>query len=879
MSGFSLRARVVVVFLFLIVLGVVQGALVLYVQREASKALDHVERTQRILHEHNEIGRALATMHSAQRGFLITGADSELQQYDAQYRRYRRIAADIEPFIEDAQQRARFERIQELIEDWHANGSTAVIERRQRGEDVVPLLTSVAEPRFETVRLELELFERRLTELSETAAAIARGRVDRATVMITGGSIATIVIVIGLLIATSRWILRPLASIAESARQLAAGDYGAPLPTAGHTEIGALVRAFAEMRDAVQQRDRETAAAYHEARTAHADLEAVIQTVPAALIIVNPDSSLRLQNRAAEHLLGKAPVGAAAEAYWRSFVYRDGSGKIVELEDLPAMRAFKGVEVLGEELQLHRPGQTPITIMISAAPVRDEKGNVTAVAAGFLDITRLRELDRMKDEFVSVVSHELRTPLTAIRGSLQLLLADPESVPDSDNRQLLEVALKSCERLVRIINDILDISKMEAGQLKLKRRPLSIPDVAQQSIESVQQIAEQAGVRFDIDIPHTLPPAMADNDRLTQALVNLLSNAVKFAPPDSVVTVTARERNSDILLSVRDQGQGIPPDDVSRLFQKFQQLDSSSSRRVGGTGLGLAITKAIVEEHGGGISVESTIGEGTTFTVTIPGAEGLTEAPPVESAPPPSPLARPSEFSVLIVDDDEEMRAMLRHSMEVAGLRVFEAGTGRAAVERAKHERPDAITLDLEMPGGDGWWVIDQLRADPVTAQIPVLVVTATDADTSTTPHPVVRKPFDTTDLLSDVSRLLQTQGGTVLVADDDAEVRYVLREALQRKGLKVIEAADGRQALEMAESQPFDLVVLDLHMPFVHGHDIIRALRHPDRKRRVPIIALSGSVGERHSMQSLVLGASVFMMKPPDAFALAREVERLLRK
>ena len=483
----SIRARVLAAFLLLITMAILETALVLYVQREAERALGHAERTQQLLHENDEIGRALAGMHSAQRGFLITGWTEELTQFDAHYKHYREIVERVPSLIEDNEQRARFERIQALLEDWRVNGSEEVVARRRKGEDVIAWLALVAEPRFRLARDEIVAFEDRQTFLSNQAAATARDRLSRTTLILTITPVAAIVLILGLMAATNRTILRPLASLATSARRLAAADYAAALPSAHQHEIGELVSAFAEMRSAVEQR--------------------------------------------------------AAKA---------------------------------------------------------------------------AELDRMKTEFVSVVSHELRTPLTAIRGSLQLLLADPDSVPDADNRRLLETALHSCERLVRIVSDILDISRIEAGRLILRPKQLALSDIVQQSIDSVRQVAAQAGVTLVDKVPRDLPPVIGDSDRLTQAVINLLSNAVKFAPARSAVTVNGREDGPSVVLSVHDQGLGIAPDDIDRLFHKFQQLEASASRRFSGTGLGLFITKAIVEQHGGRIEVESTVGEGSTFSIVLP---------------------------------------------------------------------------------------------------------------------------------------------------------------------------------------------------------------------------------------------------------------------
>jgi signal transduction histidine kinase len=483
----SIRARVLGVFLLLIAMAALETGLVLYVQREAVGALEDAERTRRVLHDNDEIGRALAGMQSALRGFLITGAQEEVAAYKGQYQHYLRVAEGMRPLVADAEQRARFERILVLVEEWRRGASEAVLDRARRGDQLVTWIETTSVPRFNRARDEIVAFEHRQTLLANDASATARARLARTTWILVSTPIASIVIMLALMVATNRAILRPLASLATSARRLAAADYEATLPPARQHEIGELVSAFSEMRTAVGQR--------------------------------------------------------AAKA---------------------------------------------------------------------------AELDRMKDEFVSVVSHELRTPLTAIRGSLQLLLSDHDAVPDPENRHLLKTALNSCERLVRIVSDILDVSKIEAGRLTLRPRELSLAEVVAHSIDGVRQIAAQGGVRFVDNVPRDLPHVAADADRLTQAVINLLSNAVKFSPPNSTVTIDGRQDAGSVTISVRDQGPGIPAEDIPRLFEKFHQLDGSGTRRVGGTGLGLVITKAIIEQHGGEMRVESRAGAGSTFSVVLP---------------------------------------------------------------------------------------------------------------------------------------------------------------------------------------------------------------------------------------------------------------------
>jgi signal transduction histidine kinase/DNA-binding response OmpR family regulator/CHASE3 domain sensor protein len=872
----TIRGKVSTAFGLLILLAIVESAFILYVEGHSENALAEAERTQAILRYHERAGRALAAMQSADRGYVIRGTPQDAQEFERQWQEYQNNASRMRALIGDGEQRRRAERLAMLVADWRANGAEAVIRARNEGRDVTAVLTNEAIPRFERAHVEMTAFEQRQLLLVAEATATARQRLQQSRVLLIVGPAVTVFVALLMLMAARRSVLAPLTALAGSARRLAAGDYEAELPPARRDEIGSLISAFAEMRAAVAQRTAALTAV-------HLELLKVINAVPVPLLIFNRNRTIQVQNRAAEHLFGKLPVllnerGAALDA----LQMRNAAGALIPTADLPPVRALRGEEVLAEEIRTRRPDGRNATLLASATPLRNAEREISGVAAVFQDISRLRELDRMKDEFVSVVSHELRTPLTAIRGSLQLLLASDSSVPDPDDRELLSVALRSCDRLVRIINDMLDVSKIEAGKLLLARRRLSVTDIVRQSISTIQPLARDAGVELRSEVPPDIATVDADADRLTQAAVNLLSNAVKFAPRGSAVVIAAREETHAIVISVADSGPGIHPDDLSRLFQKFQQLDSSGTRRAGGTGLGLAITKGIVEEHGGSVWVESVVGEGTTFFVRLPKAVS-NERPAVAGTPATAAEAdsapRADVQTVLIVDDDAETRLVIRRTIEAAGLTAVEAATGREALAIVQQRPPDVITLDLLMPDGDGWWVVERLQEDPRTASIPLVIVTGTDGATPDVAGPVVRKPFDRTQLIASLrSRLDSRRQPTVLVADDDADVRHVVRETLERQGCRVVEAADGREALDLIRRGRFDLVVLDLHMPHVHGHDIIRELRDPSLSDRVPIIVLSGSSGEQHSLQSLVLGASVFMAKPADALALAREAQRLLK-
>jgi PAS domain S-box-containing protein len=339
-----------------------------------------------------------------------------------------------------------------------------------------------------------------------------------------------------------------------------------------------------------------------------------------ALVIVDAETGrIALRNRTAGALIGHEPEDDAARAaYWRAFSVTTRDGTPVDVRAWGAERVLRGQTIVGEELVVKHPDGREIPILVSAAPLHEDNGQISGGVAAFQDITSLYEVDRLKSEFVSIVSHELRTPLTSIKGALQLLI-DERQVADPDHAMLLNVALSNTERLVRIINDILDISRIEAGKLELNARPHSVDEVVKQSLQNVGPIADGALVSLKADVEPGVPAVQIDLDRLIQVVVNLLSNALKVAPPRSEVTLSAR-RAADgfVAFSVTDHGRGIAPEKIGLLFQKFQQLDGTNTRKARGTGLGLAIVKALVEMQGGKVSVESAVGRGSTFTVTVP---------------------------------------------------------------------------------------------------------------------------------------------------------------------------------------------------------------------------------------------------------------------
>lgn len=344
-----------------------------------------------------------------------------------------------------------------------------------------------------------------------------------------------------------------------------------------------------------------------EMREQRAQLLRTLNTVPTAIMILAaPSGEIVLQNRAAEDLLGA------------SFQVLNKDGATVPPKDWGTFRALNGETVHGQELKIATAAGRVVPIYLNAAPIRNAAGVIVGAVAGFQDITALAELGRLKDDFVATVSHELRTPLTSIKGSLQLLAADETLGPDQ--AQLLGVASANADRLVRMVNDILDMAKIEAGALALQRTRVMVADLARAAFQNVRPIATGAGIELEVSVEAGVRPIFVDTDRMVQALVNLLSNAIKFAPRGSTVTLAATRRDDGgVAIAVHDAGGGIPPDRLPGLFEKFTQLQPGATNQGRGTGLGLTITKALVEQHGATITVRSSPQTGTTFTIDLAG--------------------------------------------------------------------------------------------------------------------------------------------------------------------------------------------------------------------------------------------------------------------
>ena len=368
-----------------------------------------------------------------------------------------------------------------------------------------------------------------------------------------------------------------------------------------------------------------------------------------------------------------------------------------------------------EDVYVRADGET-FPVEITASPLVDDD-EVRGAVVVFRDVTQRREVERMKNEFLSVVSHELRTPLTSIRGSLGLLAGGKlgELPPRADS--LVGIALQSSERLTRLINDLLDIERIEAGTRPMEIAALDACELLRKAATSIEGLA--AATRVRVEVGDCAGRVLADEDRIMQTLTNLLGNAIKYSPADSVVVLDATERPDHVLFRVTDRGRGIPQDKLETVFERFEQVDSSDAREKGGTGLGLAISRGIVERHGGRIWAESDLGSGTTVLFTLPSAPTLTAGA--------RQGAGSRDGSVLLVEDDADLARVITALLAESGLDVVHAATAAEAVARARERHPRAMVLDLGLADGDGAEVVAELRRDPDLRSTPLVVYSAAD--------------------------------------------------------------------------------------------------------------------------------------------------------
>ncbi|MBL8912040.1 MAG: response regulator [Archangium sp.] len=451
---------------------------------------------------------------------------------------------------------------------------------------------------------------------------------------------------------------------------------------------------------------------------------------------------------------------------------------------------------------------------------------------------RIQEANRLKSEFLANMSHELRTPLNAIIGFAELLHDGqvPHDAPQF--KEFLSDILTSGRHLLQLINDVLDLSKVEAGKTEFHPEPVDPRTLINEVVAILRTPAANKRIRVSIDVDPALISVFVDPGRLKQVLYNFVSNALKFTPENGRISIRARpEGDAQFKLEVEDTGIGIAATDLGKLFREFQQLDAGAAKKHQGTGLGLALTRRLAEAQGGSVAVSSVPGTGSVFSATLPRRAGG------ESRPKPKRITEPSVAPVvLVIEDDARDQALIVKTLSEAGYQCETASSAAQAIARSAERSFDAITLDLLLPDATGLEVLGAIRAGERNRNVPVIVITVVTtggAAAGFAVHDMLAKPLEDGALLASLQRasVKPERGGRVLVVDDDASSARLMRAALEQLGYEVVTALNGDSGLKAAKEKPPRAVILDLLMPVMDGFEFLDQFRNVLGCQQVPVV------------------------------------------
>ncbi len=508
----------------------------------------------------------------------------------------------------------------------------------------------------------------------------------------------------------------------------------------------------------------------------------------------------------------------------------------------------------------------------------------------------LVEADRLRSEFVANMSHELRTPLNSVIGFSSLLQKNRQGSLTASDLNYAEKINRNGKHLLNLINDILDLSKIEAGRMDVSLKAVRVESVVGEVVDMLKPQADEKGIRLVIEAPAKTPVIKADIEKLKRVLINLVGNAIKFTNRGHVKVRLLVNQHQQIQIEVRDTGIGIPKDKLEIIFQPFRQVDSSTTREYGGTGLGLTITRSITELMQGSIAVSSELGRGTTFTVTLPIDQVDQESKPTakgetdDSAIQELTVAHfknqkqklNGQLKVLVVDDDPDARELLTSHLEFLGAKAISCENGEQALKLASDQQFDLITLDIMMPGLDGWEVLKLLKENAKTTDIPVVIISiAADKHRAVVlgAMDALTKPISNDELESLLHRHVRSRSiQNVLIVEDDADSYRLLLSLLQNKVSQIRTASDGRHALEVLQEFTPDLIFVDLATPNKKHLAFLRALRQDRRLLHLPVVVMSGSALVPSERDELKRQASAIITKDASLEQQLQEVLNYVR-
>lgn len=737
-------------------------------------------------------------------------------------------------------------------------GPDAVSEARGRELDLIASGEGLIRKNADLSHQLTEVVDKLLTRAKED---IATGNIEASSVQRLSTGILIAVVALSLISSTlivwlyvSRNLIGRLTALSDSMLAIAGGNLRADLPESGSDEIGRMAEALMVFRNTAIEVEESNLREIEKARQRLVD---AIENSSEGFAFYDAQERLVICNtRYKELLYPGTEVTIEPGMKFEAIIRRAAENGLI-----PSAKG-RIDEWVTERLGTHRnPGEPQLQkrgdgrwIQISERKTQD--GSTVAV---YSDITELKqreqdaeEANRAKSQFLANMSHELRTPLNAVIGITEMLQEDAEEYGQDDFVEPLQRISRAGKHLLELINEILDLSKIEAGKLELNLEDFDLVVLLQDAVATTQTLAKKNGNRLTAEFPDNPETMHADMTRLRQVVLNLLSNACKFTENGEITLRASKILIEDewwLDLAVSDTGIGLTPGQIDKLFQEFSQADSSTTRKYGGTGLGLAISRRLCQMMGGDIEVESVAGEGTTFTVKLPFRvrrpeevrTSLVRAGKSQS----DQLAKASD-TVLVVDDDETVCELMRIFLAKEGFDVVTARNGREALDLARKLQPSVITLDVLMPAPDGWDILTELKADDALADIPVIMLTMVDEASKgyrlgATDY--LTKPLDRQKLRALLSRYRASKAiPLVLVVEDDEATRRLLCDHLISDGWRVKESANGRLALALLDDARPDLILLDLMMPEMDGFEFLETLRQRPECQDLPVVVVTAA-------------------------------------
>jgi len=734
-------------------------------------------------------------------------------------------------------ERAAFEKsaneaVDEYTGDHRIIGNRLLAQARERSAKVDNLLAALI------TELSDEVSAKRERVVAEVALA------SRLTLYI---DLAAVLATILLTFVILRSIVPRLRRLIGAIEGLGTGDLTVEIPPPASDEIGAMARTLSLFRSSLEERNRLSAESEQQRKT----IQAAIATISEGFVLYGPDDRIVLCNEQFRSIYPGLADIVHPGARFRDILDAVVARKLIDLGDTDAD------SWIADRVARHAAPAGSAEYSYGGRWVRisERRTHDGGTVAVYSDITelKLRNLDlelareqadaanRTKSQFLANMSHELRTPLNAIIGYAEILQDDAADSGREDSIPDLQKIEAAGRHLLGLINDILDLSKIEAGRMDVFIEDVAIAVIVDEVRAIVVPLAARNGNRFEVVAAADIGSLRTDRTKLKQSLLNLLSNAAKFTK-DGCLTLAiehiAQEGRPMVRFAVRDTGIGMDTEQMGRIFEAFSQADASTTKKYGGTGLGLAITRHFCLLLGGNVTATSRPGEGSTFEIILP------DQPDVVAATVPKFTgAANGAITVLVVDDEPTAHDLLTASLAREGYRVAHASNGEEALALAREIHPDVVTLDVIMPKVDGWSVLTALKADPELCDIPVVMVTMLPdrgMGLSLGADEFVTKPVDRARLSALLRRLVR-RAGTVLLVEDDPVSRAIVRHSVEKLGLTAAEAENGRVALEWLLHHPApDTVLLDLMMPEMDGFAFLDVFREREAWREIPVIVLT---------------------------------------